>query len=97
MALQEEATARLAQTKKSFYEGMKVAKEVKADLDYVYRRVMYVFLQETCWQRVEGDCAYTLWDITEICRRRHNKSTLHNTLWRGKGSHRRHPDGLPLL
>lgn len=51
MALQEEATARLALTKKSFIEGMKVAKEVKADLDYVYRRVMYVpFFQESLWE-----------------------------------------------
>ncbi|KAF8423240.1 hypothetical protein EV426DRAFT_534259 [Tirmania nivea] len=40
MALQEEAAARLAQTKRSFMEGMRVAKEVKADLDYVHKRVM---------------------------------------------------------
>jgi len=42
MALQEEAAARLAQTKRSFMEGMRVAKEVKADLDYVHKRVMCV-------------------------------------------------------
>jgi len=42
MALQEEAVARLAQTKRSFMEGMGVAKEVKADLDYVHKRVMCV-------------------------------------------------------
>ena len=42
MALQEEAAARLMQTKKTFMEGMRVAKEVKADLDYVHKRVMCV-------------------------------------------------------
>lgn len=40
IALQEEAAARLAQTKRSFMEGMKIAKEVKADLDYVHNRVI---------------------------------------------------------
>lgn len=40
MALQEETAARLAQTKRSFIEGMRVAKEVKADLDYVHKRVI---------------------------------------------------------
>ncbi|KAI5789751.1 hypothetical protein DFH27DRAFT_592293 [Peziza echinospora] len=40
IALQEEAAARLAQTKRSFLEGMKVAKEVKADLEYVHKRVI---------------------------------------------------------
>lgn len=39
MALQEEAQARLAETRRSFIEGMKVAKEVKQDLDYVHRKV----------------------------------------------------------
>ncbi|KAL7272841.1 hypothetical protein RUND412_004338 [Rhizina undulata] len=39
IALQEEAQARLAETRKSFLEGMKVAKEVKSDLEYVHRRV----------------------------------------------------------
>ncbi|CCX31943.1 hypothetical protein FPQ18DRAFT_118627 [Pyronema domesticum] len=39
IALQEEAQARLAETKRSFVEGMKIAKEVKADLDYVHRKV----------------------------------------------------------
>ena len=42
IALQEEAAARLAQTKRTFMEGMKNAKEVKADLEYVHKRVMYV-------------------------------------------------------
>jgi len=42
IALQEEAQARLAETRKSFVEGMKIAKEVKADLDYVHRKVRYV-------------------------------------------------------
>lgn len=48
MALQEEAAARLAQTKRSFMEGMKVAKEVKADLDYVHKRVMFVPPRYSC-------------------------------------------------
>ncbi|KAI5848910.1 hypothetical protein BZA05DRAFT_89990 [Tricharina praecox] len=39
IALQEEAQARLAETRRSFVEGMKIAKEVKADLDYVHRKV----------------------------------------------------------
>lgn len=39
IALQEEAAARLAQTKRSFLEGMKVAKEVKSDLEYMHKRV----------------------------------------------------------
>lgn len=39
IALQEEAQARLVETRKSFVEGMKIAKEVKADLDYVHRKV----------------------------------------------------------
>jgi len=42
IALQEEAQARLVETRKSFVEGMKIAKEVKADLDYVHRKVKYV-------------------------------------------------------
>lgn len=42
IALQEEAQARLAETRKSFVEGMKIAKEVKADLDYVHRKVRYL-------------------------------------------------------
>ena len=39
IALQEEAAARLAQTRRNFMEGMRVAKEVKADLEYVHKRV----------------------------------------------------------
>ncbi|CUS15518.1 unnamed protein product [Tuber aestivum] len=39
IALQEEAQARLAETRRCFLEGMKVAKEVKSDLDYVHRKV----------------------------------------------------------
>ena len=39
MALQEEAQARLAETRRSFVEGMKIAKEAKADLDFVHRKV----------------------------------------------------------
>lgn len=39
VALQEEAQARLAETRRSFVEGMKIAKEAKADLDYVHRKV----------------------------------------------------------
>ncbi|KAF8533960.1 hypothetical protein BDD12DRAFT_461386 [Trichophaea hybrida] len=39
IALQEEAQIRLAETRRSFVEGMKIAKEVKADLDYVHRKV----------------------------------------------------------
>lgn len=45
IALQEEAQARLAETKRSFVEGMKIAKEVKADLDYVHRKVRYVLFR----------------------------------------------------
>jgi hypothetical protein len=41
IALQEEAQARLAETRRAFVEGMKIAKEVKADLDYVHRKVRY--------------------------------------------------------
>ena len=41
IALQEEAQARLAETRRCFLEGMKVAKEVKSDLDYVHRKVKY--------------------------------------------------------
>ncbi|KAF8476156.1 hypothetical protein BDZ91DRAFT_208543 [Kalaharituber pfeilii] len=40
IALQEEAAARLAQTKRSFMEGMRIAKEVKADLECVHKRVI---------------------------------------------------------
>ena len=40
-ALQEETAARLAQTKIAFLEGMKAAREVKADLEYVHKRVKY--------------------------------------------------------
>lgn len=39
IALQEEAQARLAETRRAFLEGMKIAKEVKSDLDYVHRKV----------------------------------------------------------
>ncbi|KAH0605807.1 uncharacterized protein H6S33_004264 [Morchella sextelata] len=39
IALQEEAQARLAETKRAFLDGMKIAKEVKSDLDYVHRKV----------------------------------------------------------
>lgn len=39
MELQAEAQAKMAETKRSLIEGMKVAKEVKADLDYVHRKV----------------------------------------------------------
>lgn len=39
VALQEEAQARLAETRKAFLDGMKIAKEVKSDLDYVHRKV----------------------------------------------------------
>jgi len=39
IALQEEAQAKLAETRRSFADGMKIAKEVKADLDYVHRKV----------------------------------------------------------
>ncbi|KAA8914500.1 hypothetical protein FN846DRAFT_561596 [Sphaerosporella brunnea] len=38
-ALQEEAQARVAETRRAFLEGMKIAKEVKADLDFVHRKV----------------------------------------------------------
>jgi hypothetical protein len=41
IALQEEAQAKLAETRRSFVDGMKIAKEVKADLDYVHRKVRY--------------------------------------------------------
>jgi hypothetical protein len=41
IALQEEAQARLAETKRAFLDGMKIAKEVKSDLDYVHRKVKY--------------------------------------------------------
>jgi hypothetical protein len=43
IALQEEAQARLAETRRAFVEGMKIAKEVKADLDYVHRKVRYAY------------------------------------------------------
>lgn len=39
VALQAEAQARLAETRKAFLDGMKIAKEVKSDLDYVHRKV----------------------------------------------------------
>lgn len=39
VALQEEAQRRIAETRRSFVEGMKVAKQVKGDLDYVQRKV----------------------------------------------------------
>lgn len=39
IALQEEAQARLAETRRAFLDGMKIAKEVKSDLDYVHRKV----------------------------------------------------------
>ena len=41
-ALQAQAQARLAETRRAFLDGMKIAKEVKADLDYVHRKVRYV-------------------------------------------------------
>lgn len=42
VALQEEAQRRIAETRRSFVEGMKVAKQVKGDLDYVQRKVEFV-------------------------------------------------------
>lgn len=39
VALQAEAQARLAETRRAFLDGMKIAKEVKSDLDYVHRKV----------------------------------------------------------
>lgn len=63
MALQEEAQARLAETRRSFVEGMKIAKEAKADLDFVHRKVrcaptlsvvLCVWGANCAWQGVEA-------------------------------------------
>lgn len=37
--LQEEARRRLEETRRAFTEGMRVAKEVRGDLEFVHRKV----------------------------------------------------------
>jgi len=39
--LLQEAQIQLAKTRQSFVEGMKIAKKVKVDLDYIHQKVRY--------------------------------------------------------
>lgn len=108
IALQEEAQAKLAETRRSFADGMKIAKEVKADLDYVHRKVRYasrlqpasftdtdLYVSRVLKQKTERRWVFRLFPLFDDVPLVDDlpSGIQLNTIWLEIGSLRR-PDGL---